>query len=126
MKSFNRLVIATARPGKAAGSKDINLSNIVPAGQHLVLEYVSTSSEMPPGQKPSITIVIVTQADNPVVQHYPVSHYQQKYSGWDIHQSSDRVYMRLRSDYVLRVDMTRDSTKGTARCFCGLSGYIDT
>lgn len=126
MKSFNRLVTATAHPGKVAGWKDINLSSIVPAGQHLVLEYVSTSSEMPPGQKPSITIVIVTQADNPVVQHYPVSHYQQKYAGADIYQSSDRVYMRLSSDYVLRVDMTRDSTKGKARCFCGLSGYIDT
>ena len=125
MKSFNRLIIATAGNGKVAAAKDIKLSNSVPDGQHLYLEYVSTSSEMPPGQKPSITLVVLTSAGGMVVQHYPVAHFQLKYAGSDIYRSSDRIYMRLSNEDVLRLDMARDSTKSTARCFFGLSGYID-
>jgi hypothetical protein len=125
MKSFNKLVTATAGNGKVAAVKDIKLSNFVPDGKHLYLEYVSTSSEMPPGQKPSITLVVLTTGGGLLVQHYPVAHYQLKYAGSDRYQSSARVYGRLSNEDVLRVDMVRDSTKGKARCFCGLSGYID-
>jgi len=130
MKSFNKLITVTARSGKYSGAKQIDLQKYVADGQHLMVEYVSTSSEMPAGQRPGVAIVVAyvsnsVDAGSAIVQHYPVLHFQQHYAGSDIHRSSDRVYMRLSRDRVLRFVMTRDSSKGTARCFVGVSGYID-
>jgi hypothetical protein len=124
MKPFNKLVAVALAPGKAAGWVDLPLSSLVPAGQQLVVEFVSTSSEMPAGQKPNPVIVVVDQNNSAAVQHYPVTHYQLKYGGSDIHKSADPMHMRLPRTLTLRVDMTRDSTTGTARCYFGISGYI--
>ncbi len=124
MKAFNILVEAVSAPGSSAGWLDTKLSTVVPAGKQLVVEFVSTSSEMPPGQKPNPVIVVVDKNGSAVVQHYPVTFFQLKYSGSDIYKSADPVRMILSRDLTLRVDLTRDAATGTARCFLGISGHI--
>jgi hypothetical protein len=126
MKPFNKLVVAELAPGKAAGWVDIDLSTVVPAGHELVVEFISTSSEMPAGQKPNPVIVVVDKNNSAVVQHYLVTHFQLNYGGSEIHKSAQPVHMRLPRELTLRTDMTRDLTAGTARCFFGISGYIGT
>ena len=124
MKPFNKLIRVDVASGKAAGWVDLDLSTIVPAGQMLVTEFISTSSEMPTGQKPNPVIVVVDKNDSAVVQHYPVTRFQLNYGGSEIHKSADPIHMRLPRQLTLRTDMTRDSTTGTARCYFGISGYI--
>ena len=125
MKAFNVLLEAVVNPGSAAGYHDVALSTLVPAGKQLVVEFVSTSSEMPPGQKPHPVIVILNSAGSAVVQHYPVCQFQLKYSGADIYKSADPVRMHLPRNLTLRIDLIRDATAGTARCFFGISGYLE-
>jgi hypothetical protein len=79
---------------------------------------------MPSGQKPNPVIVVVDKNGSAVVQHYPVAHFQLVYGGSDIHKSADAMHVELDRELTLRVDMTRDSTTGTARCFFGISGHI--
>ena len=79
---------------------------------------------MPSGQKPNPVVVVVDKNGSAVVQHYPVSHFQLVYIGSDIHKSAHAMRVLLDRDLTLRVDMTRDSTSGTARCYFGLSGHI--
>jgi hypothetical protein len=98
----------------------------VPVGHKLVLDFVSTSAEMPSGQKPNPVIVVVTKSNSAVVQHYPVSHYQLVYGGADIHKSAQTMHVELERELTLRVAMTRDATTGTARCFFGISGHVTT
>jgi hypothetical protein len=124
MKSFNKLITVTVNDGQVAGWVDIDLSTIVPADNHLVIEFVSTSCEMPSGQKPNPVIVVLDKNGSAVVQHYPVTQFQLVYSGADIHKSANATYINLSRDLKLRVDLIRDSTTGTARCFFGISGYI--
>lgn len=124
MKAFNTLVTATANPDQGAGWVDLDLSTLLPKGKNLVIEFVSTSSEMPPGQKPNPVIVVLNKNGSAVVQHYPVARFQLTYAGADIYKSADKTYINLSSDLTLRLDFTRDSTTGTARCFFGISGYI--
>ena len=125
MKAFNTLVEAVANPGNASGAFDLALATVVPAGKQLVVEFVSTSSEMPPGQKPHPVIVILNNVGSAVVQHYPVTQFQLKYGGADIYKSADPVRMRLPRNLTLRVDLIRDGTNGTARCFFGISGHLE-
>jgi hypothetical protein len=125
MKAFNTLVEAVANPGNASGHLDLDLSTLVPAGKQLVVEFVSTSSEMPPGQKPHPVIVILNKVGSAVVQHYLVTQFQLNYSGADIYKSADPVRMHLPRNLTLRVVLIRDATVGTARCFFGISGYIE-
>ena len=124
MKAFTTLVEAVANPGSASGYLDIALMTVVPAGKQLVVEFVSTSSEMPSGQKPHPVIVILNNAGSAVVQHYPVTQFQLKYGGADIYKSADPIRMHLPRNLTLRVDLIRDGTSGTARCFFGISGYL--
>jgi len=53
MKPFNTLVKVELAPNKAAAWVDLDLATVVPAGHELVVEFISTSSEMPAGQKPN-------------------------------------------------------------------------
>lgn len=124
MKAFNALIEAVLVTGAGAGWLDTKVSTLVPAGKQLVIEFISTSSEMPPGQKPNPVIVILNRHGSAVVQHYPVTYFQLQYGGSDIHKSADPVRMILSRDLTLRVDLLRDSTAGTARCFFGISGHI--
>jgi len=124
MKPFNELVKVELAPGKAAAWVDLDLSTVVPAGQELVVEFISTSSEMPTGQKPNPVIVVVDKNNSAVVQHYLVTHFQLTYAGSEIHKSAQPVRMRLPRELTLRTDMTRDATTGTARCFFGISGHV--
>jgi len=126
MKAFNTLVEAVANPGNASGNLDLALSTVVPAGKQLVVEFVSTSSEMPSGQKPHPVIVILDKAGSAVVQHYPVTQFQLNYAGADIYKSADAVRMHLARNLTLRVVLIRDGTAGTARCFFGISGHLET
>lgn len=126
MKAFNTLLEAVANPGSGSGHLDVALSTIVPAGKQLVVEFVSTSSEMPTGQKAHPVIVIVNNAGSAVVQHYLVTQYQLQYGGADIYKSADPVRMHLPRNLTLRVDLLRDGTAGTARCFFGISGHLET
>jgi hypothetical protein len=126
MKPFNTLVKVELAPNKAAAWVDLDLATVVPAGHELVVEFISTSSEMPAGQKPNPVIVVVDKNNSAVVQHYPVTHFQLTYGGSEIHKSAHPVRMRLPRELTLRTDMTRDSTTGTARCYFGISGYIGT
>jgi hypothetical protein len=89
VKAFNTLLEAVVNPGSASGYRDVALATIVPAGKQLVVEFVSKSSEMPPGQKPHPVIVILNSVGSAVVQRYPVSQFQLKYSGADIYKSAD-------------------------------------
>jgi hypothetical protein len=125
VKAFNTLVTAVANSGSASGYLDLDLSTVVPAGKQLVVEFVSTSSEMPSGQKPDPVIVILNNAGSAVVQHYLVTHFQLNYSGADIHKSADPVRMHLPRNLTLRVALARDGTTGVARCFFGISGCIE-
>jgi hypothetical protein len=126
MKAFNKLVEAVANPGSGSGHFDLALSSVVPAGRQLVVDFVSTSAEMPPGQKPHPVIVILDNAGSAVVQHYLVSQSQLTYGGSDIYKSADPVRMRLPRNLTLRVVLARDGAVGTARCFFGISGYFET
>jgi hypothetical protein len=125
MKAFNTLVEAVANPGNISGNLDLALSTVVPAGKQLVVEFVSTSSEMPPGQKANPVIVILDKAGSAVVQHYPVTQFQLNYAGADIYKSADPLRMHLPRNLTLRVVLTRDATAGTARCFFGISGHFE-
>jgi len=125
VKAFNRLMEAVATPGKGSGNLDIALSTIVPAGKQLVVEFVSTSSEMPVGQKPHPVIVILNNAGSAVVQHYCVTQFQLNYGGTDLYKSADPVRMHLPRNLTLRVVLARDGTVGTARCFFGISGHLE-
>lgn len=124
MKGFNKLIRVDVVPGSQAAWSDLVLSTVVPAGKMLVVEFVSTSAEMPSGQKPNPVVVILDKKGSAVVQHYPVSSFQLVYAGSDIHKSASPMRMHLSRDLTLRVDMTRDVTAGTARCYFGISGYI--
>ena len=126
MKPFNRLVRVDVSPGSAAGWVDLVLSTVVPAGKHLVVEFLSTSSEMPPGQKPNPVIVILDKNGSAVGQHYSVTYLQLTYSGADIHKSAHPTRLSLSRDLTLRFDLTRDATPGEARCYFGISGYLTT
>jgi hypothetical protein len=124
MKALNILVEATVAAGSSAGWLDKQVATLVPAGKQLLVEFVSTSSEMPPGQKPNPVIVVLNKKGSVVVQHYPVTFFQLQYSGSDIYKSADPVRMILSRDLTLRVDLTRDASAGAARCFFGISGQI--
>lgn len=126
MTPFNKLVKVELPSNKAAAWVDLDLSTIVPAGQSLVVEFISTSSEMLSGQKPNPVIVVLDKNGSAVVQHYLVTQFQLTYGGSEIHKSAHPVRMRLARDLTLRTDMTRDSTTGAARCFFGISGHIGT
>src|SRR5215472_6357759 len=123
MKAFNLLVEAVNAAGSSSGWLDTKLSTLVPKGKQLIVEFVSTSSEMPPGQKPNPVIVILDNG-SAVVQHYPVTFFQLNYGGSDIYKSADPVRTILSRNLTLRVDLTRDTSAGTARCFFGISGHI--
>lgn len=125
MKAFNTQLEAVAGPGEQPGQFDLDLSTIVPAGKQLVVEFVSTSSEMPP-QKPHPTIVILGATGDVMVQHYPVTQFQLNYRGSDIYKSADPIHMRLPRNCTLRAWLGRDGTVGTARCFFGISGHLET
>jgi hypothetical protein len=125
MKAFNTLLEAVANPGEPPGQLDLALSTVVPAGKQLIVEFVSTSSEMPPGQKPHPIIVIVDSAGSAVVQHYLVTQFQLNYRGADIYKSADSVRMHLARNLTLRLLLARDGTAGTARCFFGISGHLE-
>jgi len=125
MTAFNRLVTATASAGQVSGFVDTALGPIVPAGKVLVLDFVSTRAEMPPHQRPDPVIVVLDGNGSAVVQHYAVTHFQLHYAGADIYTSAHPVRMRLAADLTLRVDMVRDATNGTARCFFGISGHLE-
>ena len=124
MTAFNKLVEAVVNPGQGAGWIDLDLSTLVPANHKLVVEFVSTSSEMPSGQKPNPVIVVVDKNGSAVVQHYPVTFFQLVYVGADIYKSATLMQLDLDRNLKLRLDMTRDGTAGTARCFFGISGHI--
>jgi len=126
MKAFNTLLEAVADPGEQPGQSDLALSTIVPAGKQLVVEFVSTSSEMPPPQKPHPVIVILGATGDLAVQHYLVTQFQLSYRGSDIYKSAEPVLMRLPRNHTLRVWLGRDGTVGTARCFFGISGHFET
>jgi len=125
MTAFNRLITATASPGHASGYVDTDLGPIVPAGKVLVLDFVSTRAEMPPHQRPDPVVVVLDGNGSAVVQHYAVTHFQLHYGGADIYTSAHPLRMRLAADLTLRVDMIRDATNGTARCFFGISGHFE-
>jgi hypothetical protein len=124
MKAFNTLVEAVANAGSVSAHFDLDLSTVVPTGKQLVVEFVSTSSEMPPGQKPQV-ILILNKAGSTVVQHYLVTQFQLKYSGKDIYISADPVRMHLPRNLTMRVNLIRDGSAGTARCFFGISGHLE-
>jgi hypothetical protein len=124
MKPFNKLIMVELTNGKAAAWVDLDLSTVVPAGQELVVEFISTSSEMPAGQKPNPVIVVADKNNSAVVQHYLVTHFQLNYLGSDIYKSAHPLHMTLPRELTLRTDMTRDWTAGTARCYFGISGHI--
>jgi hypothetical protein len=124
MTAFNKLVEAVANPGEVAGKVDLNVSTLVPPNHNLLIEFVSTSSEMPSGQKPHPVIVILDKNGSAVVQHYLVAFFQLVYSGADIYKSATSMQLDLARDLTLRVDMIRDATAGTARCYFGISGHI--
>ena len=124
MKAFNLLVEAVSAAGSGSGALDTKLSTLLPKGKQLVVKFISTRSEMPPGQKPNPVIVILDKNGSAVVQHYPVTFFQLTYSGSDIYTSADPVRMTLSRDLTLRVDLIRDTSAGTARCFFGISGDI--
>ena len=126
MQAFNTLLEAVANPGESPGLFDLALSTVVPAGKKLVVEFISTSSEMPPAQRPHPILMILGSIGEVVVQHYPVSQFQLNYRGSDIYKSADPVRMRLPRNYTLRVWLGRDGTTGTARCFFGISGHLET
>ncbi len=127
MPAFNKLVqTIVVNPGQGAASIDLPVSTLVPPKYKLVIEFVSTSSEMPSGQKPNPVIVVVDKTGSAVVQHYPVAFFQLVYSGADIYKSATSMRMELARDLTLRVVMTRDATAGTARCFFGISGQCVT
>jgi hypothetical protein len=126
MKAFNALLEAVANPGEAPGQLDLDLSTLVPAGKQLVVEFVSTSSEMPPGQKPHLTILIIGTGGSAVAQHYPVTQFQLNYRGTDIYKSADPIRMRVPRNQTLRVVLARDGSDGTARCTFGISGHLET
>jgi hypothetical protein len=123
MEAFNTLLEAVANPGEAPGQLDLALSTVVPAGKQLVVEFVSTSSEMPPGQKPHPVIEIIGAGG--VVQHYLLTQFQLNYRGSDIYKSADPVRMRLPRNLTLRVWLGRDGSDGTARCNFGISGHLE-
>jgi len=124
MKAFNLLVEAVSAAGSSSGALDTKLSTLLSKGKQLVVKFVSTRSEMPPGQKPNPVIVILDKNGSAVVQHYPVTFFQLTYSGSDIYTSADPVRMILSRDLTLRVDLIRDASAGTARCYFGISGHI--
>jgi hypothetical protein len=126
MKAFNTLLEAVANPGEAPGQFDLDLSTVVPAGKQLVVEFVSTSSDMPPGQKPHPVIQIVGTGGSAVLQHYPVTQFQLNYRGADIYKSADPIRMRVPRNQTLRLLLLRDGSDGTARCFFGISGHLET
>ena len=122
MSAFNKLTKVELTAGHAAAWVDLPLSSVT-CGQMLVLDFISTSAEMPSGQKPNPVIVVVDKNGSAVVQHYPVAHFQ-PCGGSDIHKSAHAMHVELDRELTLRVDMTRDSTTGTARCFFGISGHL--
>jgi hypothetical protein len=125
MPAFNKLVqTIVLNPGQGAASINLPVSTLVPLNNKLVIEFVSTSSEMPSGQKPDPVIVVVDKNGSAVVQHYPVAFFQLVYNGADIYKSATSMRMELARDLTLRVVMTRDATVGQARCFFGISGRI--
>jgi len=124
MVGFNKLVRVDIAAGHGAGWVDLPVSTLVPKNKTLVLQFVSTSAEMPSGQKPNPVIVVLDAKGSAVVQHYPVSHFQLVYAGSDIHKAAHFLHIVLKRDLTLRLDTTRDSTTGDARCFFGLSGTI--
>jgi hypothetical protein len=126
MQALNTLLEAVANPGEAPGQFDLDLSTVVPAGKQLVVEFVSTSSEMPPGQKPHLVLLLLGSTGDAVAQHYPVTQFQLNYRGSDIYKSADPVRMRLPRSSTLRVSLARDGSDGTARCFFGISGHLET
>ena len=107
MKPFNKLMEAVATPGKGSGNLDVALSTVIPAGKQLVVEFVSTSSEMPVGQKPHPVIVILDNAGSAVVQHYCVTQFQLNYGSADLYKSADPVRMHLPRTYVARCPRSR-------------------
>jgi hypothetical protein len=125
MKPFNLLVdTVTITDGQDAAHIDLKLSQFISSNELLVLEFISTSSEMPTGQKPNPVIVVTNKIGSAVVQHYLVTQFQLVYAGNDVHKSATPVTIRLLHDLTFRVAFLRDGTNGDARCFVGLSGYI--
>jgi hypothetical protein len=125
MTPFNKLLEAVAHHGQSDGRIDLELSSIVPAGQQLVVEFVSISCEMPPDQPPTPAIVILNTVGGAIVQHYPVMHSQIKYTAGAVYTSADPMRFRLTPDLTLRVVVGRNSDSGTARAYFGISGYIE-
>jgi hypothetical protein len=122
---FNTWLEATIHSGHSSGNVELALSTVVPAGQQLVVEFVSSRSEMPAGQKPELTIVIVNGIGSAVVQHYLVTHAVNTSSGPDVFVSADPVRMHLTPDLTFRVVLERVESTGSASCFIGISGYLD-
>jgi hypothetical protein len=70
MKPFNLLVdTVTITDGQDAAHIDLKLSQFISSNELLVLEFISTSSEMPTGQKPNPVIVVTNKIGSAVVQH---------------------------------------------------------
>jgi hypothetical protein len=124
MNGFNKLVSVDLLSGKGSGSLDLDLSKLIPSGKALVVQFVSTRAEMPPGQKPDPVIVVLDKNGSAVVQHYAVTHLQLQYGGSDIYTSAHAMELVLTRDLKLRADMLRDTTNGTAHCFFGISGHL--
>jgi hypothetical protein len=136
MEAFNLLVNVTCAAGTSASWLDTELSTLVPAGKQLVVEFISTSSQMPAGQRPNPGIVVLKNGVNAVVQHYLVTFFQLNLGadsnilgvsegGRDIYQSADPVRMILSRDLTLRADFVRNSVEDTAYCSFGISGHIE-
>ncbi len=126
MDPFNTLLETVVHHGHESGSIDLDLSTVVPAGQQLVVEFVSSRTVLPTGQKPDLTIVILNGVGSAVVQHYLVPRFLHTSASQDIYVSADPARMHLSSDLTLRVVLQRDATNGTASCFFGISGYLTT
>jgi hypothetical protein len=125
MEAFNASWQAVANPGEAPGQLDVALSTVVPVGKQLVVEFVSTRSEMPPGQKPYPAILVIGTGGSALVQHFLVTQFQLNYRGSDIYTSGDPVRMRLPRNLTLRVWLGRDGSDGTAGCGFSISGHLE-
>ena len=130
MSAYNFYPNLQLMAGHTSGSVDLALSTVIPVGQSLVLDFISTSAEMPPGQKPSAMIALVDSFGVVMVQHYFVSRFQLTYLTYagmptDRHTSAHALRVEIDRNLSLRWAFVRDGTSGKAQCFFGISGHFE-
>ena len=137
MEAFNLSVAVNNATGSNADAVYTELRTLVPPGKQLVVDFISTESRMPAGQRPETVIVVLKNGwVRPFMQHYLVSFFQLNIGsdsnifgvsegGVDIYTSSDPVRMVLARELTLVCSFTRDSKEGGAVCMFGISGHIE-